>query len=303
MISTTSTRLLLLAAAAVALAAGMAIFGPGGARTPDAGGTESEPAGGAVAADPAPEPQPAAGQEPPSVPPDGAPNSAAGPASSAAPARTALTAGESGIRAANFAALLDSYDSLAARALEDFNARYAGAIAFRTAAEFRWLADNGFPLPDEILAAERLSLEELEALAESGGEKARFLYLDRVLQRIRQLRQSYRNSGLSSEALSDDADYTQLLLRATSARLSLTGSRSPFAGYLMAGYSEAALQNPHGILAGLYYANELGDSRAYHRMKSHMRSHGISDDAVEAMSAYAVIVRGRRPRGESPAGP
>src|SRR6056297_34549 len=106
MISTTSTRLLLLAAAAVALAAGMAIFGPGGARTPDAGGTESEPAGGAVAADPAPEPQPAAGQEPPSVPPDGAPNSAAGPASSAAPAPTALTAGESGIRAANFAALL-----------------------------------------------------------------------------------------------------------------------------------------------------------------------------------------------------
>jgi len=136
-------------------------------------------------------------------------------------------------RAPDFEELLTAYDSVSATALEEFNARYVGAIAFRTEGEFEWMEQHGFPLPEEILAAADMPLADLRSLADSGDPKAQFLYLDRTLQEVRALRQSYLRSGISPDGLKDIPEYGDALIRAAYAKSYLTASDSPFAGYLI----------------------------------------------------------------------
>lgn len=201
-------------------------------------------------------------------------------------------------RAPDFEELLTAYDSVAAATLEEFNARYAGAIAFRSAAEFAWMEEHGFPLPEEVLAAAEMSLGELRSLADGGNQSARFLYLDRTLQEVRELRQSYLRSGISPDALRDIPEYGDALIRASYAKGLITGSDSPFAGYLMAEFSRAAFGNAYGYMAGLLHASHLGDPRAYGKLRTFVNRNEICESALHAMGAYAVIVEGRKLVGE-----
>lgn len=203
-------------------------------------------------------------------------------------------------RASSFQQLLTAYDSVAAETLEEFNARYAGAIAFRTADEFAWMEKQGFPLPEEILAAAGMPLEELRALADGGDRSAQFLYLDRTLQEVRELRQSYLRSGMSPDGLKEIPEYDDALFQAAYAKAFLTESESPFAGYLMAEFSRAAFGNPYGYMAGLLHASNLGDPRAYDKLRTFVRHNEICESALNAMGAYAVIVEGRKTRSERP---
>src|SRR6056297_2762572 len=219
-------------------------------------------------------------------------------AAEASPARTArapspLAALGHAARAPDFEELLTAYDSVSATTLEEFNARYTGAIAFRTDGEFEWMEKHGFPLPEEILAAADMPLPDLRRLADSGDPKAQFLYLDRTLQEVRELRQSYLRSGISPDGLKDIPEYGDALIRAAYAKSFLTESDSPFAGYLMAEFSRAAFGNPYGYMAGLLHASHLGDPRAYGKLREYVRRNDISEDALNAMGAYAVIVEGR----------
>ncbi len=215
-----------------------------------------------------------------------------------APGRTARALGTlagrgHAARAPDFEELLTAYDSVSAAMLEEFNARYTGAIAFRDEAEFGWMEEQGFPLPEEILAAADMPLADLRTLADSGDPKAQFLYLDRTLQAVRELRQSYLRSGISPDGLKDIPEYGDALIRAAYAKSFLTESDSPFAGYLMAEFSRAAFGNPYGYMAGLLHASHLGDPRAYGKLREYVRRNDISEDALNAMGAYAIIVEGR----------
>jgi len=209
---------------------------------------------------------------------------------------SSLGAGAHPVRASDFDGLLSAYDSVSSATLEAFNARYAGAIAFRTRDEFEWLNEHGFPLPEEILVAADMPLGELRALADSGDPKAQFLYLDRTLQEVRDLRQSYLRSGISPKGLNEIPEYGDALARAAYAKGFLTDSDSPFAGYLMAEFSRAALGNRYGYMAGLLHATHQGDARAYDKLRAFIAQNEICDDSLAAMGAYAVIVEGRRIR-------
>lgn len=204
-----------------------------------------------------------------------------------------LGAGAHPVRAPDFDRLLTAYDAVSSATLEAFNARYADAIAFRTPAEFEWLNERGFPLPEEILAAADMPLAELRALADKGDRKARFLYLDRTLQEVRELRQSYLRSGISPDGLHEIPEYGDALVQAAYAKSHLTDSNSPFAGYLMAEFSRVALGNPYGYMAGLLHATHQGDARAYGKLNAFMKQNDICSDSLAAMGAYAVIVEGR----------
>lgn len=223
----------------------------------------------------------------------GSPAVAEAPPAPAARAASPLAALRHAARAPDFEELLIAYDSVSAAILEEFNARYAGAIAFRTDGEFEWMAEHGFPLPEEILAAADMPLQDLRTLADGGDPKAQFLYLDRTLQDVRELRQSYLRSGISPDGLTDIPEYGDALIRAAYAKSYLTDSDSPFAGYLMAEFSRAAFDNPYGYMAGLLHASHLGDPRAYGKLRAFARQNDISEDALHAMGAYAVIVEGR----------
>lgn len=212
--------------------------------------------------------------------------------------RPPLAAEEHAPRAPDFEELLTAYDSVAAATLEAFNARYAGAIAFRSAGEFAWMEEHGFPLPEEILAATEMPLAELRKLADGGDQGARFLYLDRTLQAVRELRQSYLRSGISPDALRDIPEYADALIRVSYAKGLITGSDSPFAGYLMAEFSRAAFGDSYGYMAGLLHASHMGDPRAYGKLRSFVQQNGICESALHAMGAYAVIVEGQKVMGD-----
>lgn len=208
--------------------------------------------------------------------------------------RPPLAAQEHAPRAPDFEELLTAYDSVAAATLEEFNARYAGAIAFRSAGEFAWMEEHGFPLPEEILAAAEMPLAELRRLADGGDQGAKFLYLDRTLQAVRELRQSYLRSGISTDALRDIPEYADALVRVSYAKGLIAGSDSPFAGYLMAEFSRATFGDSYGYMAGLLHASHMGDPRAYGKLRSFVHQNGICESALHAMGAYAVIVEGQK---------
>lgn len=194
------------------------------------------------------------------------------------------------VRAPDFNELLAEYDSASASTLQQFNERYSGAIGFRTHGEFEWLSDHGFPLPEEILRAEQMPISDLRSLAETGYQKAQFLYLDRTLRRVRELRESYMRSGISPDGLSEIPEYADALGAAAYAKGFVTRSDSPFAGYLMAEFSLAAFGNPYGYMAGMLYASDRGDARAHFTLKQFMRDRGICEDALTAMGMYATLL-------------
>ncbi len=204
------------------------------------------------------------------------------------------------VRTQDFGKLLSAYDTVSARTLEKFNERYADAIAFRTEGEFQWMEEQGFPLPEEILAAAQMSLSELRSLAENGDQKAQFLYLDRALEKVRDLRDSYLRSGISPEGLREIPEYGDALIEAAYAKGFVSKSESPFAGYLMAEFSRAAFANQYGYMAGLLYASDRGDARAHTKLRSFVREQGICEETLPAMGMYAALLETSRSRPENP---
>jgi len=204
------------------------------------------------------------------------------------------------VRSHDFRALLSAYDVVSATTLKKFNERYDGAIAFRTEGEFQWMEEQGFPLPEEILAAAQMPISKLRSLAESGDRKAQFLYLDRALEKVRDLRESYLRSGISPEGLREIPEYGDALIEEAYAKGYVPQSDSPFAGYLMAEFSRAAFGNQYGYMAGLLYASDRGDARAHIKLRDFVQEQGICEETLPAMGMYATLLERRHSRSGNP---
>lgn len=62
---------------------------------------------------------------------------------------------------------------------EAFASRYPEAYRFASAAQLAWMVERGYPMPEEITAAEAMRMDELMQLASSGNVKAMMLAVDR----------------------------------------------------------------------------------------------------------------------------
>ncbi len=78
--------------------------------------------------------------------------------------------------------------------LSDVSDRYFGTMEFLDETEQRKLVEQGFPMPEEWLAARNLPIEDLERLVEQGNVKAKMFYIDRITQEIAPMRS--RGEGL-----------------------------------------------------------------------------------------------------------
>lgn len=117
---------------------------------------------------------------------------------------------------------------------------------FKNPEQRDWLIRQGYPTPEEVLAAARLSDSELLAEAKAGNWKAAAFYLQRSHpSRIGE------GNGNDVRAAAEQLDLLQTVLR----------SRSPFAGYVAAKLGESS-GNPAAQLAGMALAQHLGDPRA-----------------------------------------
>lgn len=169
--------------------------------------------------------------------------------------------------------------------LNDLNNRYAGALGFSSKEEQERLIRQGFPMPEEWLAARALTDDALEKLAKSGNAKAQMLHIDRVGSQIAPVQEAGKGLGNST------AD-RELLRRYSSATLMadelLRNTKSPFSAYLRGQLFSSGSQYtpPEYYAGGIMLAKQLGDVRADAIRKNFAQSHPDMD-ANTLMSAYS----------------
>lgn len=173
----------------------------------------------------------------------------------------------------------DSFDELLAQysleqreRIETFVGDYdQAAYAFSSAEELAWMAQRGFPMPDDILAAAEMSIDELKAQAEAGNVKAAFFYLSRETEDLPV--NNYTNEPEARRAIHDNA---------------ILGD-SPFYGYIEARrLSEQYPGHPSAFAPGLAWAAMIGDARASRRLA------GVATDASGLTTGLLAILGDRR---------
>lgn len=175
--------------------------------------------------------------------------------------------------------------------LEDVNGRYYGALDFSSNEEQRRLVQQGFPMPEEWLAARDLPDAELERLAMSGSAKAQMFFIDRVSERIGPV---LAVRGLD-QSPADKAIYHQFVQASTMAGMLIRNTGSPFAAYLHGRLlsSGTSGHQMEPIAASFQVARELGDLRADAFQSAFFAGHpGL--DAQAVMASYTAMKPGAK---------
>jgi hypothetical protein len=128
-----------------------------------------------------------------------------------------------------------------------------GVMRFTNREQFDWLAESGFPLPEDVLALVDLSDDTLLERYRRGDLTAGYIYLARA-------------AGNSDERVQK----VQLL---DDIQSSLLASGSPFAGYAYFDYQMRGKQDPAAAYAGLAWAFDSGDQRAGLAMAEMLEAH------------------------------
>ncbi len=156
--------------------------------------------------------------------------------------------------------------------MRGLNDRYAGALAFDSTEEQQKLVQQGFPMPEEWLAAQRMPDAELEALANEGNIKAQMINIDRVSSQIGAVRATGRGLTTSQP---DMALFNRVTAANTTVLELMRRTKSPFAAYLDGQINSAMSQgNPaESMASAIMLAGDLGDRRADSLLTTYMHAH------------------------------
>ena len=156
---------------------------------------------------------------------------------------------------------------------------FDNVFSFKNQKQLAWLAANGYPLPDDILVAARMSTDELLSMAKQGNFKAKAMLLVREYQSL---------AVTADQQVSTQAErYKEL----ATFQEDVLSDGSPFAGYVWAAehIKKPIPDGRAGVLAGYAFAETLGDDRAamfaneYARMAPGM-------NPVEAIASYKTML-------------
>lgn len=156
---------------------------------------------------------------------------------------------------------------------EAFAARYPEAYLFNDVAQLEWMLQNGFPMPEEIVTAARMPIDDLVQLGYNGNSKAAALAIDRLLQDLDAEKPA--NEWTAEEAERDG--------RVASLAAQAEQSCSLFAsGYSQLGVARLnETRNPGNpgvdTLAVLTYIEQRGDWRVRESIDFAYRSMGLTD--------------------------
>ena len=158
--------------------------------------------------------------------------------------------------------------------LESLNARYYGMLEFHSPEEQKKLIEAGYPMPEEWLAADAMSDEDLADLAKAMSPKGSMFYADRELDRFIEARQRLIDSGAYNDM--DRAVVNPKIEAMISAGNALALTRSPFAAYLYGSINAELFHDPAYTAAAISVAWSLGDERAQefarlYSMRLHLR--------------------------------
>jgi len=165
------------------------------------------------------------------------------------------------LRGESWNEVLDKLPVSQREVLQNRNAAYFGSLEFSDAEEWKSMARQGFPLPEDWIDASTMSNDELKRMAERGSAKARMLYADRVIEEaighlpVRQHNAEAYDRGPGGTAAIQAYIEVGRLVDSTS---------SPFAAYVggRLQYSLDLPTSPEVIAGAMFAASQRGDARA-----------------------------------------
>lgn len=166
------------------------------------------------------------------------------------------------------------------------NSQYFDTLRFADTQTQRRLAAQGFPMPEEWLAARAMSDAELERLADGGNRKARIMLIDRAIELAAPILRE-RGFDLKSD---ERALFTRFNLASAQATVLLNETRSPFAAYQYAATLSYGGQGQMAEIgaASFTLAEELGDVRADALRRAYFERHrGL--DAETVLAGYSTL--------------
>ncbi|AIO23733.1 hypothetical protein [Burkholderia cepacia] len=160
--------------------------------------------------------------------------------------------------------------------MDDFYGKFdQNAIAFTKPEQYDWLVRNGYPMPQDVIAAQKMNIDELGNLVDQGNIKASYFYL---------MREVYGKNG---ENVLDKINKTgfdsQWSQRLVNAEKLVRSSGSPFAGYIVAARAAKEGNNAEGVYAGYALASVMGDTRALNAL-----AHAENVNTQSLVSALSV---------------
>ncbi len=165
--------------------------------------------------------------------------------------------------AASFEDWMNQFSLSQQETLRDFDKAFFGVYHDRSPEAIAWMAAHGYPMPEDVLAAEAMSNDQLRLLMENGNVKAAFFLHIRARDAMQE------NTGLSP-AEAGRSDAAQLY---GSTLEVLNQVNSPFEGYLEAwgrGRNAPEGQEADVIIPLLYWADFLGDHGALQRVQAYI---------------------------------
>ncbi|WEN14290.1 hypothetical protein PY254_13730 [Rhodanobacter sp. AS-Z3] len=183
---------------------------------------------------------------------------------------------------------LNSYPHEDMPILTKFNLAHPYVWNVISANQISWMAANGFPMPEDVIAAAGMSDKQLRDAAEFGSMKAKFLYYERIIgEKNTPFPDVKKQVGIASDLiaahgnLGAEVDRMYKIVRL---------SDSPYLGYLEASYA-TWVDDPkaHGevLAGGLALAYFRGDDRAGNALLALAANGDMSDS--EASLAYRIV--------------
>ncbi|WP_155638288.1 hypothetical protein [Burkholderia cepacia] len=155
--------------------------------------------------------------------------------------------------------LRNSYGGTDRLIMDEFYKKFdQNIIAFKSKDQYDWLAKNGYPLPDDVIAGYKMSIEDLGRLVDEGNLKASYFYLMRNVYSVdSSVRLDRTNKGGIGGSWSK---------RYVAAEDAVMKSGSPFTGYMLAAREFSNGKAPESVYAGYALASIMGDPRALNAM-------------------------------------
>ncbi len=146
-----------------------------------------------------------------------------------------------------------------------FNKAHFGVYRVNSREQVAWMAANGYPMPEDIVAAERLTDRDLLKLANQGNDKAAFLLAERQNKNL----VDFVAEGGDSWSYYDGMEGRSRINEGMTIDRLVKQSNSPYKGYLQASEANSGLYARQGqnvvdvrVISGLVWAEQLGDTRA-----------------------------------------